>query len=524
MTHHILYVPLDERACNYDFPARLARMTRDTALLEPPAEWMGMKKRPADFDRIWSWIFENAASCSHAVLSVDTLVYGNIINSRTHHRTREECMETLGNFRLLKERFPQLSVHAFNLVARVAAYDSDAEDPDYWACWGLKIWRFACLEDKKSRGEADEAEQAELEALRAEIPAEILEDFLQRRRVDRAVNLECVQLVRDGVFDVLTVPKDDTAEYGYAALDQMALAARARELGVTDRVLVYPGADEAGSVLFARVFNLLHGYRPRIYVRYSSTLGPTIVPRYEDRPLHEGVKAQITSLGGIVLDSPERSDCMLALNSPGKRMIESMEQGNKDLTFSTHLNLHELFRFLQYYHEEYGRPIGLAEVSVSNGCENDCMELGLRLGAYELLDAVGGWNTSENTIGVVLAQLAVASWYDGFREMPDERRLSDEFLAGSLTADWLYQSNVLPRFLLETQGRIDPYRLGGDYGETVEYFSRELQRLLDEKFPDGLRAGKPRLQSLEFQWDGVFYIRLRVSLGAERKGNGANGE
>ena len=55
--HRILYVPLDERACNYDFPARLARLTRDTALLEPPAEWMGMKKRPADFDRIWDWIF-----------------------------------------------------------------------------------------------------------------------------------------------------------------------------------------------------------------------------------------------------------------------------------------------------------------------------------------------------------------------------------------------------------------------------------------------------------------------------------
>ena len=291
-----------------------------------------------------------------------------------------------------------------------------------------------------------------------------------------------------------------------------------------DRVLVYPGADDVGSVLFARVFNLLHGYRPRIYVRYSSTLGPTVVPRYEDRPLHEGVKAQITSLGGVVLDSPERSDCMHALNSPGKRMSESMEQGNKDLTFSTHLNLHELFRFARYYHEEYGRPVGLAEVSVCNGCENDCMELGLRLGAYEFLDAAGGWNTAANTIGVVLAQLAVASYYDVCRGMQDERRLSDEFLAGSLAADWLYQSNVLPRFLLETQGRIDPYRLGSDYGETVGYFSREIQRLLDEKFPDGLRGGKPRLQTLEFQWDGVFYIRLRVSLEAERKGDGENGE
>lgn len=49
-------------------------------------------------------------------------------------------------------------------------------------------------------------------------------------------------------------------------------------------------------------------------------------------------------------------------------MIESVEQYTKDLTFSTHLNLNELFRYMRYYHEEYGRPVGLAEVSVANGC------------------------------------------------------------------------------------------------------------------------------------------------------------
>ena len=80
----ILYVPLDERACNYEFPALLAGRTEDVALVEPPGGWMGFKKKPADIDALWAWLFENAGQCSHAILSVDTLVYGNIINSRTH--------------------------------------------------------------------------------------------------------------------------------------------------------------------------------------------------------------------------------------------------------------------------------------------------------------------------------------------------------------------------------------------------------------------------------------------------------
>ena len=330
--------------------------------------------------------------------------------------------------------------------------------------------------------------------------------------MDRAVNLACVDLVRDGVFDVLTVPKDDTAEYGYAALDQMAIAKRVRELRLPDRVFVYPGADEVGSVLFARVFNQIKNYRPRIYIRYSSVYGPFIVPRYEDRPLQEGIKAQITSLGGVVLDAPGDSDCMLAVNSPGKHMIESVEQYTKDLTFSTHLNLNELFRYMRYYHEEYGRPVGLAEVSVANGCENDCMELGLLTGTYDYLTAVGGWNTAQNTIGVVLAQLVIASYYNGFCGRPEQLRRSEEFMASRLASDWLYQSNVLHRYLAETAGTVDPYALGRHYRDAVEYFRHGLQALLDEKFTAGIRGRRLIVDTLQFQWDGIFYIRLHVRL------------
>lgn len=241
----------------------------------------------------------------------------------------------------------------------------------------------------------------------------------------------------------------------------------------------------------------------KIMVAIQSGDGPDITDDFTNN---------ITSLGGVVLDAPGDSDCMLAVNSPGKHMIESVEQYTKDLTFSTHLNLNELFRYMRYYHEEYGRPVGLAEVSVANGCENDCMELGLLTGTYDYLTAVGGWNTAQNTIGVVLAQLVIASYYNGFCGRPEQLRRSEEFMASRLASDWLYQSNVLHRYLVETAGTVDPYALGRHYGDAAEYFRHGLQALLDEKFTAGIRGRRPIVDTLQFQWDGIFYIRLHVRL------------
>ena len=44
----ILYVPLDDRDCNYEFPWLLSKMTEDIELLRPPYEWMGFLKTPAN--------------------------------------------------------------------------------------------------------------------------------------------------------------------------------------------------------------------------------------------------------------------------------------------------------------------------------------------------------------------------------------------------------------------------------------------------------------------------------------------
>jgi len=119
----VLYVPLDDRDCNYQFPWLLSQMTGGLELLRPPYEWMGFLKKPANREKIWEWLFEQAGECDYAILSVDTLVYGNIIGSRIHTYSMEECRETMDRFRQLKKQNPQLHIHAFNLAARVAAYN-----------------------------------------------------------------------------------------------------------------------------------------------------------------------------------------------------------------------------------------------------------------------------------------------------------------------------------------------------------------------------------------------------------------
>lgn len=508
----IIYVPLDERACNYSFPQKLAQMTDDIELLVPAYKDMGCLKTPANFSKIWEWIFEHAPECEYAILSVDTLVYGNIINSRTHHRTCDECQKTLDNFRKLKKINPNLKIHAFNLAARVAAYNDAHEDPDYWATQGWNIWRYTYLTDKISRGHADDKEKTELEELKKNIPTDILNDFIERRKVDRFTNLYCVDLVKAGVFDVLTIPKDDTAEYGYAAMDQSAIAQKVRQERLMDRVMVYPGADEVGCVLFTRVFNLIKGYTPRVYVRYSSTLGPTIVPRYEDRPLHESIKAQITSAGGIYEDNTDHSDCMLAVNSPGKYMIESSEQYTKDLTFTSHINMHEFLRYINYYVDHYKKSVGVAEVSVCNGCENEFMDYALLAGIYEKVQAVGGWNTAQNTIGVVLAQTVIASYYNRFAGDYGKYQLSEEFKLRSIVCDWLYQSNVLHRFLIETKDKLNPYALAEHYESTQNYFVNHLNECVKEKFNGRYKGADIMIHDLLFNWDGVFYIDFNIKL------------
>ena len=90
----IVYLPLDERPCNYHFAGRIAEGS-GLDVINPAPHVLGEKKKPADFGLVREFLLDNAKDADGYVLSLDMLLYGGIIPSRLHHLSEEELTSRL---------------------------------------------------------------------------------------------------------------------------------------------------------------------------------------------------------------------------------------------------------------------------------------------------------------------------------------------------------------------------------------------------------------------------------------------
>lgn len=510
----VLYIPLDDRACNYRFPYDLSKLTDNIELLRPPYELMGFLKQGADVQKIWEWIFQNAVDCEYAILSVDTLVYGNLVNSRIHNLTIDICMERINKFRELKERVPGIKIHAFNLVARVAAYNNSFEDPMYWDTYGYDIWRYTCLLDRESRGEISEKEREEKNKLKNSIPKEIMTDFFGRRDIDREVNKKSALLVKEGVFDTLNIPKDDNGEYGMSAMDSQVMQKEVDRLRISNRVYIYPGTDEVACNILARIFCESKAYLPRVYVRYSASNAPFVVPKYEDRLLNESIKWQIHSAGGIFEECAEFSDCMLAVNMCGTKQVEASRQKEDiDSAFRASININEFLNYIKFYRNTMDKSIGIAEVSCCNGCENSFMEMMMQLDLFPHITAFGGWNTAQNTIGVVLAHIIIASFYKDYKNNRESYLKNESFKLGFLLSDWVCQTLLQDKVSTEMNSlwQSDLYHLKENRVKVRDWYRNELE-IWFNKFLSRYSKNKTfAIKEFDFDWDSAYFYNVVVA-------------
>src|SRR6185436_9837244 len=108
----------------------------------------------------------------------------------------------------------------------------------------------------------------ELRKLRGQLPDDYVNDFLVRRLRNHIVNLTAVQMLTDSVLDLLVLSSDDTSPYGLGSREKRWIAEWASRLGIEKKLLMYPGADEVGSVLVARAINETFGHMPTFEIDY----------------------------------------------------------------------------------------------------------------------------------------------------------------------------------------------------------------------------------------------------------------
>jgi hypothetical protein len=466
----IAILPLDDRPVNYDYPIILAR-SAGVEVLCPPREWMGNPWRESQHDQIVTWLREVSQKVDAIVLPVETLAYGGSIRMRISHESFESVKASLELVHDIKAAYPQLTIIAYSVIQRVCRANSSEEEMPYWGIYGERMFRLSYLEHKSALKEAGVAEVVERDALKAEIPSEVYDDYRSIRRRNNAVNQLMIDWVADGTLDYLLLPQDDTADYGWNIAEARELQAAIRSRGLTERAITYPGADEIGCLLLARYICHKVGFSPRVFPRYSSSSSAGLITEYEDRPMHELIKAHLAPLGGTLADSPEEADFILFVNAP------ALKQGVGELQWLVQIGFDEVRKRLPEAFKPYadqaaaddatgwtrremqtprrspeeftrailaaihaGKPTAVADVAFVNASD---LILGSQLTTHpEIAKLIGysGWNTAGNTLGTVLAQAVIRLAASKGTPTPDQHAAHLEFLFLRFLDDYCYQA------------------------------------------------------------------------------------
>jgi hypothetical protein len=372
-----------------------------------------------------AWLREVVVAADAAILGLDTLLYGGLIPGRRSPDTLAEVQGRLSSLEGLG-----VPILAFSVTMRISNSDVAEEEKPYWSEFGPVIHRWSFHADRFDQtGDPESGRVAE--AARNLIPDAIAADYLATRKRNFTINQEEVRMAGRGVFDLLCLTQDDTAEFGFNQAEKRALQAMQ-----VPNVLVYPGADEVASVLVGRWINRQSCQRPVFRMEAWPPQAADIVAMYEDRPLARTVAGQVLAVGGRLATDPAPADAVdekaidLVLNGPATRQgdlalrigLEGVDAPPRDLE-GLRVRL------------AGSSPVALADVAYANGADPLLWDALLRDGSIPpCLAAFAAWNTAGNTIGTVVAM--ASAWLAG----PADPRSHAAFLDARLADDLFYEA------------------------------------------------------------------------------------
>lgn len=510
----VVYVPLDERPCNYDYPQLLANMT-DIKMIVPPKHILGNMRIPANSGALLNWLEDVTTDADHLIISIDMLVYGGIVPSRLHMMNADQCLEQVNCLSKIKQNNPGLKIHAFDLIMRTPAYNSSEEEPEYYEEYGERIFKLGWFYDKQEQGLVNAEELEEGLSLENAIPQSIVEDYMNRRENNFEITKHVIDLVDQGIIEYLIIPLDDNSEFGFTAKEQRTLMYDIDRMNLMDKINVYPGADEIGCTLFARVFCEIKRYTPEIFIRYSSTNGPFVIPRYEDRSLSESIKSHITSAGGVIVYDEKSNDFILMVHAPpiGPELMAETSHPleTRDRAYFSESNIREFSTAMKYYLSNH-QNVALADVALANGSDHSLLQLLVKQDILFDLMSYAAWNTNGNTMGTVISHSIISAYYRKQTDSNKDGQNSRLFFYSRLIEDWGYQSIVRKHISSNVLPTLDltPRDLDNQLTHITELVEELLNKFIDGYLTD-IPEGQLKLGNVYLPWRRMFEVGFDIT-------------
>jgi len=496
----ILLLPLDSRPANTYSPEMVAKAS-GLDLVMPDSEMLDYYRKPGDIEKYPAWLLESEAD--YYIVSISQLCYGGLVASRTGDVPLEIAKANLESLRTLKEKIGDKPIYAFDTIQRLAITTSDARSSQYYSA----THEWAILKDEvENLGQTDK--QAKLDQLESFIPEDIRNDYLAARARNHVINSLAIDLVQEGVIDYLILAQDDASLTGLHRAEREVLKAKVDELGLEDKVMIFPGADEVGVILVSRAVTHHYGLEPTFKVFYSGVEGSRWVAPFEDVNFAANIARHLEAVGARIA---ENGLIDLFVVTPGGN--DSFSAGKvKDLM-------------------EQGRRVVICDVVVTNSAHPGFFEAMTDQVEVAKLTGFAGWNTAGNTLGLAIGQAVSSLARDKLEgeELENATKAHFEYLLHRLAKDYFYKVQVQGEIERFTRSNgIDtiniPENLFGFVQEELGFLLRPRLNDFYRKHFAGRSVGDYRLGDavdwdIKLAWPRFFEIQIipEISLAIVRE-------
>lgn len=458
---NIAFIPIDNRPVCYTLAQQIAAIDRDLALFLPPREMLGDLNRSADINGIFSWL-KKLENIDSIVVSLDTIAYGGLIPSRRSCETFEEIKNRMESFfALLREK--NAKVYAFSSIMRISNNNINEEEKEYWSLYGEKIFKYS-YELHKNAPDTD---------VKADVPPEIIQDYLKTRQRNFEINKMYLNLSKQGVFETLVFSKDDCAKYGLNVGEAHVLEESIKANALN--ALVKTGADEIPLSLLSRA--LTGGRGIKIAPVFTQKDYTNRISKYEDVSVSDSVRGQIELAHCEVADVSD-ADIVLVVNNFKQEQGE-LVMGVDVEGFDGEIELPQ-------------KPYLIADILNANGADNSFVKKFFEKQIdWDKFLGYAGWNTTGNTLGSALCCAIVKFLANN----PDEAAFK-KVQAVRFLDDWAYQANVRKALKL----RFDKPDI-----EALKTLMQPFEKTLQEKTGLDLTTTK-----YSYPWNRFFEIEVSV--------------
>ena len=425
----MVFVPLDTRPVCKDYTVATMRAA-GWDIIVPPDEMLSSAAHSGEPDKLLEWLEENSTKAVAVVASADALVYGGLVDSRTHHTDQTVLQSRVERLLSLKKKGHAPDIYVFVTIMRSPKASSAPVEPVYYEEWGPKLFRQGALMDKEELSGLSRKESKELQELKKTIPRNVIADFYGRRKI----NIQTTELLLHGLetggFNYMLIGRDDTSPLSQAHREARFMGSLVNELPKS-KIRFFSGADQLGLVLLTQAANRLTFTSPMVYTEFAPGKGGDTIPTYEDDTVAVSAREHIYASGAFPARKAKNADFILAVNTPynGKTLEASDAKNTGEPDKYTKTFLDNVQSYL-----DAGKKVIVADSKFGNGADNALVKEMFRRGIAYSVAAYGGWNTSGNTLGFALAQGMESPYYEGnaARDLLNVRYLDD----------WAYQANA----------------------------------------------------------------------------------